>query len=377
METLVKEKVTLKTSELQELVSKASKICSYIEGFVTTSSLQIIVADGKLTITSTDNVNILKLQKSGIEGNLHVVVNTKLFSTLVSKLTTPITELELVTTESQGTKLVIRANGNYDIPTIVEEDGSKVTFGEFDFNRNVVTNLLSKDAISSILTMNKSCKAEMKEVPSLYNYYMDSERVITTDLLKACNNPIKVFDRPVCLPPALVESLPLLADDNGVVVYENDNTVLFTSKNGELFGRKAVQEDLDNYPASDLVDVFNSSLQYTCTLNKTLLMNALDRICLFTQGFDANLVNLNFLPNQLKLTTKDCDSTESISYLQPSNLEGTFTIALDGASLSKQLASCPKEDLKINFGNDSGIQIVCDNIVQTLGALDDEEVEGV
>lgn len=372
METLVKEKVTLKTSELQDLVSKASKICSYIEGFVTTSSLQIIVAEGKLTITSTDNVNILKLQKSGIEGNLHVVVNTKLFSTLVSKLTTPITELEL-----EGTKLVVRANGNYDIPTIVEEDGSKVIFGEYDFNRNVSTNQLTKDGISSILSMNKSCKAEMKEVPSLYNYYMDNERVITTDFLKACNNPIKVFDRPVCLPPALVECLPLVADDNGVTVYENENTVLFVSKNGELFGRKAVQEDLDNYPAKDLVDVFNSSLQYSCVLNKTLLMNALDRICLFTQGFDANLVNLNFLPNQLKLTTKDCDSTESISYLQPSNLQDSFSIALDGGSLSKQLASCPKEDLKLNFGNDSGIQIVCDNIVQTLSALGDEEEEEV
>lgn len=368
METLVKQQVTIKTPELQDVISKAFKVCSMIEVLPVTTFLQLVCKDGLLTVTSTDGVNILKLTKGNIEGELNIVVDAKLFSALVAKITTPITQLVV-----EGNNLVVNANGKYNINIITEEDGSVVNLPTFEFNEHVASNHVSSNDLKTILTMNKSCKADMKEMPSLYNYYMDSERVVTTDFYKVCNNPVKVFNNPVCLTPELAELIPLVADENGVDAKENDNTVLFISKQGKLFGKKATQEDLDGYPITDLMKTFNEQYNYKCVINKTILMNALDRICLFTEGFENNKITLYFESEALTLKTSSTNTHEVIKYLEPSNTTEAFSIAVDGTFLKNQLASLTKEDLVIKFGNESGILLVNDKVIQILSSLDEEE----
>ena len=58
METMVKQSILLQTPVLQEMVSKAVKACSYLEAFPITGYLKLVAKEGKLTITSTDNINI-------------------------------------------------------------------------------------------------------------------------------------------------------------------------------------------------------------------------------------------------------------------------------------------------------------------------------
>jgi DNA polymerase III sliding clamp (beta) subunit (PCNA family) len=296
------------------------------------------------------------------------MVDAKLFSSLVSKITTPFTNLSI-----EDGKVIVSANGKYDIPLITEEDGSEIFLPDFDFDITVGSNHINNFELKSILTMNKSCKADMKEMPSLFNYYMDGERVITTDYYKACMNPVKVFNNPVCLPPDLVDLISLVADDSGVNVQENDTSVLFSSTNGVLFGMKAAAEDLEAYPANDIVSALNESFDYKCVMNKTDLISALERMCLFTEGFDSNAVTLSFKSDMVTLTTKRNNTSEAVRYISASNYQGeSFNISLDGAFLKNQLASSPKEEIIIKFGNESGIELVCDNIIQLSSSLDEE-----
>lgn len=369
METLVKQCISLQTPVLQDIVSKSVKACSYLDSFPITGYIKLTVKDGILTLISTDNVNILKLQKSNIQGEIDIVVNARLFSSLIAKMSSPMIEISV-----EGNTVLVKGNGKYEIPLIKEDDGSTVEMPSYSFDTNVSSNQITNSDIRNILTMNKSCKADMKEVPSLFNYYMDQERVLTTNYFKACNNPVKLFNSPVCLPPEIVELLPVVADESGLTVQQNEDCVLFTSTNGTLYGKKAVAEDLASYPVSDLIECMNEDYSYSCIVNKTLLSNALDRLCLFTGDYDSNAVNLVFDNDKLTLTTKRCNTNESISYLQaPVMSDTTFSITLDAIFLKGQLASTPKEDTTIKFGSESGIQLVCDKIVQLSSCLGEEE----
>ena len=365
--TMVKQKISLQTPILQELVSKSVKACAYLEAFPITGYIKLVAKEGKLSITSTDNVNILKLEKSGIEGDIDIVVNARLFSALVSKITTPITEISL-----EGNTVLVKGNGKYEVPLIQEEDGSSVEMPAYNFDTNVSSNQINNVDIRNILTMNKSCKADMKEVPSLFNYYMDQERVLTTNYFKACCNPVKLFNSPVCLPPEIVDLIPVVADESGVTIQQNEDAVLFTSTNGSLYGKKAVSEDLEQYPVEDLMKCINQPQQYNCVINKTLLINALERLCLFTGDYDSNAVNIVFDKDKFTLTTQRCNTNECISYLQSPNMEGELTTTLDAIFLKSQLAASPKEDVTIKFGGEGGIQIICDKIVQLSSSLGDE-----
>jgi DNA polymerase III sliding clamp (beta) subunit (PCNA family) len=367
METMVKQSILLQTPVLQEMVSKAVKACSYLEAFPITGYLKLVAKEGKLTITSTDNINILKLEKSGVDGEIDIVVSAKLFSALVSKMSSPNIEISI-----EGSTVIVKGNGRYEVPLIQEEDGSSVDMPSYNFDTNVSSNQINNVDIRNILTMNKSCKADMKEVPALFNYYMDQERVLTTNYFKACNNPVKLFNSPVCLPPEIVELIPVVADDSGVTVQQNEDSVLFTSTNGTLYGKKSVAEDLEQYPVQDLLNCMNEQYAYSCIINKTLLINALERLCLFTGDYDSNAVNLTFDKDKVTLTTKRCNTNESISYLQAPVMEGSFKITLDAIFLKNQLISSPKEDATLKFGSEEGIQIVCDKIVQLSGCLGEE-----
>lgn len=361
------QRLVLKTDVLKDIISKAVKACSFMDSFPVTSMLEINTEPGKLFVKTTDNINILTLEKAmEVDGGVHIVVDAKLFSSLVSKLTTPITEISI-----ENNQVIVKANGKYELPLVSEQDGSAVSLPGYEFDSSVPSNSISTQDLRSIMTMSKTCKSEMKELPSIFNYYMDSERVLTTDSYKMCNNPIKLFNNPVCLPPSLVDMIPLVADDSGVTIQENSTSVLFTSANGSLYGRKATQEDLEQFPAQDLIASLNESYDNECVINRTLLINALERTCLFTEGFDSNSITLTFTKDQITLTTKRNNTSESIKYLQPSNFDGEFSINIDAVFLKNQLSSFPKEDILIKFGNESGIVLVCDNITQLSSSLDE------
>ena len=369
-------KLVISTEVLKELVSKAVKGCSMVDAIALTCYMELLVTqenDKKvLKITTTDFVNYLTMTTELTEADeLHAVVDAKLFASLISKLTTATTSITV-----QEGKVIVTANGTYNFPIKTDNDGSLIVFPEQKVEGLVTQSKLTNLQIKSILTLSKSCKADMKEVPTLYNYYMDSERVLTTDFYKVCSNPMKVFNDSTCLTPEFVELLPIVADDNGVTIESTDTDVVVYSLKGKLHGKKCSAEDVTAYPVNDLLQTIQEQQNYSCKINRTLLINALERICLFSGAFQSNKVTISFSNSNITIKSGENEGKEIIHYLTPMTTEETvnFSCDIDGSFFKNQLMSCTREDLTLNFGSDAGIQITCDNVILILGTLGEEEV---
>ena len=225
METAVLTSVKVSTATLQDLVSRAVKGSTMVDVIPLSCLMQVKIENKTLIVKTTDNINFLTLTAPDVDApDFEMVVQSKLFSQLVSKLSTKDTTFEI-----QGNQVVIKANGTYNIPLSTDSDGSKINFPSPEFTPNGTSYQLTNDEVRSILTLNKSCKAEMKEMPSIYNYYMDDTCVLTTNMFKGCKSNIKAFSTPVCLPPTLVDLIPVVSDESGVNVSQNETSVQFTS----------------------------------------------------------------------------------------------------------------------------------------------------
>lgn len=361
--------ITLVTATLQDLVSKAVKGSSFVPRLPLTCLMEIKVKENKLYISTTDNVNNLCVFAPVQCEDFQVVVDSKLFSSLVNKLSTATTTLTI-----EDNKLIVQGNGKYNLPIPLDSDGTFVKFPQINIINNDDSVLVNNEVIKSILTLNKSCKAEMKESPSIYNYYCDNDKVLTTDFFKACYNPVKLFNSPLCLSPSILELVPYVCDENGVKVTIQGDDICFSSSSGVLTGKVCIREELEGFPIQELMTSFNETMPYSCKINRTLLINAIDRICLFVDVYTSNKITIIFDSNQITLHSDTTNSSESIIYLEPLAQDITpVSLKIDALFLKNQLSACNREDLVIKFGSDSGIQIICDKVNLLLSVLGDGE----
>ncbi len=376
--TAVLTKVSLPTIILKDLVARAVKGSTMVDLIPLTCFMHIKVKDNTLYVSTTDNINFLNttevLDPSAKVEDFEMIVQSKLFSQLMTKLTTATTTFTI-----EGNKVTIEADGKYNMPLEVDVDGSAIKFPEMTFEAVGKTLTVTAAEIKSILALNKSCKADMKDVPALYNYYMDSESVLTTNIYKACMNPVKVFDTPVCVSPTVMDLVSVICDETGVDVSQNEDYVMFSSTKGSLLGKKCLDADVEQFPAVDLVEVFSSDLSNSCKINRTMLINAVDRICLFTDAYQSNKLSLIFKDDALTLHSASTDSKEDISYLTPlaTTLTDNVVIDIDGSFLKQQLTACDMEDLQIKFSQELGLQIKCNTVYLALGTLGEDELESI
>ena len=82
--------IAIKTEKVQDMMNKAIKICSFENESPLTGLVEVKVEAGYLYITTTDTViNFRIAEKVDSEENMRVVVDAKLLTSLVNKITTP------------------------------------------------------------------------------------------------------------------------------------------------------------------------------------------------------------------------------------------------------------------------------------------------
>ena len=372
-------KLVLQTNTLKDLVNRAVKVCQGTECGLN-GLMELSVKDNVFYIKTTNNTYFLTLNIKNVEcDSFHAVVNAKFFAQLISKITT-----QSICLYVDGNKLVVEGNGTYNLELRFGSGDAPIVFPQQEFDRNVEVVHLDSLQVKNILSLNKSCKAKGRESGQYYDYYMDSERVLTMSDDRACLNKVKVFNTPVLVSPELFDLVPLVSDLNGVNVQSNlknidevNHTImLFTSDWGSLYGVSDMQFGVEEFMAERIVEAMSDKLPHEATINRTLLLNALDRICLFTQIFGNNVVEINLNNEGIILKSHISNSVESIKFIQPiANVE-PITAKIDGESLKEVINSCTKEDLTLNFGNDKDLYINCDNVTQVVTFYaENEEVE--
>ena len=163
-----------------------------------------------------------------------------------------------------------------------------------------------------------------------------------------------------------------VVDDSGVDVYQDSEHIVFESTVGKLVGKKVSQTDLVEYPAKDLISLIDSNLPSAVLMNRTMLIQAVDRMCLFIDAYKQNKLSLTFTPDGLNLYSEETDSSELVRYISVSTpITENVSFSVDGVFLKSELSACDKEDLTVRFSNEVGLQIVCGEVTLMLGLLNE------
>ena len=202
-----------------------------------------------------------------------------------------------------------------------------------------------------------SGEADSKENPALYNYYFDNEKVITSDSFKACVNPVSVFEQPTCLPPSLVELIStVVGEEYGVDIQANEDSVMFSSDSGFVYGKKCLPADLEAFPAEGLVDAVNISAAQKIEVARESLFKMLDRICLFVDTLSHNMVTLTFTEKGITSFDPKTKSTETIGYAKEYTGESfSVSVDVDASALLKQISACSPAIILVGPNSESGI----------------------
>ena len=370
------QKLVVRTSILQDLTVRASKGSSCIESLPLTCLMEIKLENDVLSLTTTDGPNYITVKETGITGSpFYIVVETKLFSQLVSKITT-----QEITLETDGNSLKVIGNGTYNIALRLE-NGEPIRFPSIEFDYSVNKVHISPEQLRSILTNNKASIATTKEDPILICYYLDDQKVLTTDGYKCCVNNIKAFESPVCLEQKIMDLTSFVVDDNGVDIQLDRGKVCFSSSKGTLVGPRVEEQDAMTYPVQDVLETANTQkYSSSCRLNRNALIDTLERLSLFSSDYDRNAVYLTFETDGVTVSNKKSGSNEFLRYIDTPTPAPTqdISVAMDIGMFKPILQTGTKDSVELRYNpniDENPTMIVnVNDTVQAITILDEGEI---
>jgi DNA polymerase III sliding clamp (beta) subunit (PCNA family) len=357
-------KITVKTSLLQQMVAKVVKGASNNKMIPITSLMAIEQKDGVLTLTTTDSTNTFKVfNKLPEQEEFYVVVPVDIFSKLVARTTT-----ENITLTLNDDSLEMCGNGKYNIDLQLDEVGNLIRFPEpkFDASGDEVT-IKSVD-VKKILTTNKAALATTLEIPCITGYYCGKDEVITTDTFKVCHNPVSLFSEPALLPPELLDLLAL-ADEEVIKVSRNGSRIMFHTPTMSVYGVEL--EDIEEYPIEAIGQFLDVHFTSVCTVNRTALLDVLNRLSLFVAPYDNNSLRLTFNNDSLMISSKKSNGTEAIKYETSKNFT-PFTCCIDIALFASQVAAQTTDTVELWYGHDTAVKMVSEGVTQIIALVGED-----
>lgn len=357
-------KLTVQTSLLQQMVAKAVKGASNNKMIPITSLMAIEYKDGLLTLTTTDATNTLKVfQKVPGQPDLYVVVPADIFSKLVARTTT-----ENITLELKQDSLEMCGNGKYNLNLPLDEGGNLIRFPEdtTEYEGKEVT-IKSVD-VKKLLTTNKAALAQTLEIPCITGYYCGKGEVITTDTFKVCHSEVKLFTKPALLPPELIDLLAL-ADEEVIKVQREDSKILFTTPTMSVSGVEL--EDIGEYPIKPIRGFLDANFPSVCTLNRTALLDVLNRLSLFVAPYDNNALSMTFNNDGVMISSRKSNGTETIKYETSKDFK-PYTCWIDIQLFASQVAAQTTDTVELWYGHDIAIKMVSEGVTQIVVLIEDD-----
>ena len=368
-------KLKLKTELLQNMTAKAIKGASNNTGLYITQPIGISLSDHKLTMTTTDGSNYLYVSEDRVVGeDFSVVVPIDKFAKLISKLTCEDVQLELTEPKKgKAATIVIHGNGKYVIELPYDEDGQLVefpnplseaddaTWDTTELKLSLVKLILGTAKASLLVGVDDSC----------YSSYYCGEKIVATDSFKICGIDVATFDDPKLISPDTMDLLDLMTGETIEVRYNSD-TVIFTDANILVYSKSA--EGIEEYKIDDISSLLDENFASYCQIDKSLLMQTIDRLSLFVDMFDKNGVYLTFTKDGLSVDNKQANGSELIPYKKSSKFKA-FTCCVDIELFRSQVKSTPSELITLYYGKESSIKFVDGNVVQILSLANDDRKE--
>lgn len=326
-------------------------------------TLEIVTVGNTLQLNITNKEYYVRVKLPVTESEpFRALVDAKLFLTLVSKITTDTLELS-----TNQVSLIVKANGTYKLPFIYDGN-SVITVPEITIDNPTMDFLISADTLNSIATINSKDLNIANAKKDFQRFYYVDEQGCFTASFGACVNQFTLPQKVVMTLSDKVVKLFKLFKDGEVkftlgydaygtsmltkVKFENDDIEItnITPTNDTI---------LESFrkPVESIRAKISSAYDYTVTINKTDLVEALARLLLCNYaigGFEKDFGVLKFVNDGVIIETPDSNNKELVPYVSL-KLDGEYKTMIDIKQLKTTLEACNEELLTFSFGNKKGI----------------------
>ena len=359
----------IKNAVLQDMVNKAIKGAGNDKVMPITELMGVEVVGQDLYLTTTNGDNFLTVydKVEAADGDFAACIRADVFAKLITKTTA-----EFVHLKFENNVLTVKGNGTHNIPAATDEDGELVQIEQAGIPAGAaVTEYTAKSKdLKDAFAIGKTALATNNSTECFTGFYFYEHGTVTSDGGKAAFTKKQIFKSPVLLRSSFMNLVPLFGGED-VKVVETENNVLLHAPGVKAVGNKMAQ--VAEFPIESIVQFTEVEFPHTVKINKTALLNVLDRVALFIGQYDRNGVRFNFGPKGVLITDLKAASSELLK------VEGDlaeFSVVLDIQGLKDMLSVNTEEAVKLSYGNPQAIKMQFGDTVQVLATqIEDEEAK--
>lgn len=366
----------LSTQNFKEVCSLILAATDGSELSTLTETLELIT-EGKTLYLNVTNKEYFCSVKFDLdhEEEFHATVNATLFLKLIAAVTTETIELEM-----HETFITVKANGNYKIPLIFENDKLMelplITIDNKTVDMNVAGAIL--ESILNYNTKELAIGSLAKPVQKMF--YVDQEGCITFTT-GACVNTF-TLEKPIriLLNSRLVKLFKLFKGSMVRFTLGYDpisdtiiqTKVSFTTDKIKLTAVTGCDDSLLNQvPVAAIRNRANKTYPNSVVLSKDALVEAVNRLLLFSAGYGSKenvkpYSLFEFQTDKVTIYDSNKENVECLKYSNDVKLSTSYDMTLDLVDFKKVLDGCTEQYVTLNFGDGKACVIVRNAIKNVL-----------
>ena len=310
------------------------------------------------------------------EETFHAAVNATLFLKLISQITSD--SIELTTTDKY---VMVKANGNYKIPLIYEND-TLVEIPEIVIANKQIENVQIA-SLESIVNFNtKQLNTGTMKDPVQKMFYIDEAGCITFTSGACVNNFTLPQPMKLLLPGRIVNLFKLFKGKTVNFALGHDASdqsenliqtkVSFVTDSITLTAITGCNDALINkVPAAKIRAMANAAYSYSPVISTQTLLSAINRLMLFSSGYGSR-ENLKpycrfvFNANSLSIYDSSEDNVETFNYENKLEDGTEVSTKFDISELKKVLDGCTESFITLNVGQNSPCCVITRGSIQNV-----------
>lgn len=366
----------IKTDKFKEICATILSATDNAEISTLTETLEL-KAENKVLYLNVTNGEYYASVKFDLDSDetFNAAVNANLFLKLIAAVTSEYIELTC-----KDTYVLVKANGTYKIPLIM--DGDKLlALPKIDISNKTVEMKISGSVLESILNYNsKELLRGTISRPVQKMFYVDETGCITFTTGACVNNftlekPVKVLFN-----NRLVKLFKLFKNDmvDFTLGYDPISEEIVQTKvnfKTDKISLTAItgcnDELLNSVPVKAIRGRAETSYTNNVVLNKTELLDTINRLLLFSAGYGAskNLKPYSLFAckdDEMTIYSSDKENKEIIKFKNDTKVENEYEMILDLNDLKLILDTITEDYITLSFGNHQAIVIKRANIANVV-----------
>lgn len=345
----------LKTLKLRKMLQQVTK-CKANPALEITNYIELCFKETGLVINATDSTNFISVVDDEVKGNNEsLIIKTDQFAKLIAKTTKE--NVELI---PHNDHLEVKGNGTYKVELV--EDEVYPTYEPKPIKQFILSNKQLQHGIASAMKAKSSTANE----GVLYGVSLKDGLITGADSIKVSITVLKGFDSNILIPPSICNLMTALDDEKVTLSLCDNSTVLIEAGGVTIYGR--LMDGAEEYP--DLSGLVEDENPYSCKVDKSTILEVIDRLNLFVSTYDKNIINIVFTDSGLVVGTAG-GSTETVLYVDPIEIAEDILYQLNIAFLKDLITNLDNSAINIEFGEPDLIILSSESDIMLLASSEE------